>query len=154
VSSDREQQASDETLPSNVQAGLESFLKRVERLRIEDLPMFAAAPLDQEAYDESVTAATRAAFDTDRREILEEGHRAASRWLDRLYSQQQFYPEWAGPAMSRSVGTAADLTRLRRSMLDAISALVLWDVLDEAYRDELIGPWAALIDANEGATGF
>jgi hypothetical protein len=108
--------------------------------------MFATTPLDQEAYDESVNAATRAAFDAGRREILDQGHRAASRWLDRLYSQQQFYPEWAGPAMSRSVGTAGDLARLRRSMLDAISAMVLWDVLDESYRDQLIGPWAALVE--------
>jgi hypothetical protein len=108
--------------------------------------MFAVRPANQVEYDESLNAATRAAFDSGRRRIVDEGHRSASQWLDRLLSQQQFYPEWAGPSMGRSVGTAGDQAYLRRSLRDAISALVLWDVLDELCRDHLIGPWAALVE--------
>jgi hypothetical protein len=136
----------DRSLPADVRRRLDQFVQRVDRLRVEDLPMFAVRPFDQVEYDESLSAVTRAAFDSGRRRILDDGHRSASQWLDRLLSQQQFYPEWAVPSMGRSVGTAGDQAHLRRSLRDAISALVLWDVLDEVHRDHLIGPWAALIE--------
>ena len=32
-----------------------------------------------------------------------------------------------------------------RTLGEAVAALVLWDVLTEEQRDELLGPWAALV---------
>jgi len=43
-----------------------------------------------------------------------------------------------------TAGTTDDPVRVMRSIADAIAAIALWDVLDEANRDELLGPWAAL----------
>jgi hypothetical protein len=136
----------DPNLPPDVRRRLEQFLQRVDRLRVEDLPMFAAQPLDKAEHDESVNAATRAAFDAGRRIVLDEARRELTAWLNRLYSRQQAYPEWAGPSMSRSVGTAGDRAAIHSSLMDVMTALVLWDVLDEVYRDHLVGPWGARIE--------
>jgi hypothetical protein len=134
------------SLPPDVGGRLDRFLKRLERLRVEELPMFAATPLARNEYQESVNAAMRAGFDSGRRAILEEIHRDAGAWLDRLFSRHQFYPEWAGTQMGVIAGTAQDRVRLAEALKSGLTALVLWDVLDEAYRDHLLGPWAALVE--------
>jgi hypothetical protein len=108
--------------------------------------MFAAVPLDREGHEESLRAASREAFDTNRRRILDRVHRDADAWLNRLFSRHQFYPEWAGPQMGMIAGTVGDRVRLAESLKSVLTALVLWDVLDEAYRDHLVGPWSALIE--------
>jgi hypothetical protein len=132
------------SLPADVRRRLVQFLQQLDRLRVEDLPMFATRPLDQAGYDESVTAATRAAFDSGRRAMLDEMHRSADRWLDQRYFGRFFQPEWAG--LSAGTGTALDQAHLHRSLHDAISALVLWDFLDDVYRGHLIGTWSALME--------
>jgi hypothetical protein len=137
----------DRSLPSNVQHRLEQFLQRLDRLRVEDSPMFAAVPLDREGYDESVRSARRAAFDTNRRGVLDQVHRDADAWLNRLFSRHQFHPEWTGPQMGVIAGTVGDRIRLGEALKSVLTALVLWDVLDDACRDHLVGPWAALIEA-------
>jgi hypothetical protein len=133
-------------LPPEVRRRLERFLQRLDRLRVEDLPMFAAVPLDNEGYEESIRAASRGAFDTNRRVALDQVHRDADAWLKRLFSRHQFYPEWAGPQMGMIAGSARDRIRLAEALKSVLSALVLWDVLDEAYREHLVGAWAALIE--------
>jgi hypothetical protein len=106
--------------------------------------MFAAVPTDSEGYDESLRAASRAAFESGRRGVIDDVQRSADRWLDDLYTRQAVIPEWAG--LTGGVGsTVVDRVRQHQSLRNAISALVLWDVLDEAYLDHLVGPWAALI---------
>jgi hypothetical protein len=40
----------------------------------------------------------------------------------------------------------ADEMRIGQSLADALRAIVVWDEIDEGYRDELLGAWSALID--------
>jgi hypothetical protein len=133
-------------LPPDVRRRLEQFLQRLDRLRVEDLPMFAAVSLDKDGYEESVRAASRAAFEANRRGVLDQVHRDADAWLNRLFSRHQFYPEWAGPQMGMIAGTVGDRIRLAEALKSVLSALVLWDILDETYRENLVGAWAALIE--------
>ncbi len=133
-------------LPADVRGRLEHFLGRVERLRIEDLPMFAARPLDEQAYARAADQARAVSVERRRESVLKAIQGDVGDWLGRLYSAQQFYPEWTGTAWGKSSGSAEDRVRLRRSLFDAISAIVLWDALDDADRDELVGPWAALVE--------
>jgi hypothetical protein len=129
-------ETSNPALPPDLRHRLEQFLQRVDRLRVEDLPMFATRPLDQAGYDESLNAATHAAFDYGRRATIDEVHREAIASLGRHIGRQ----------IDMTAGTTMDLIRLRESLTACLTALVLWDVLDDAYRGHLIGPWAALID--------
>jgi hypothetical protein len=139
-------ETSGRALPPDIRRRLEQFLQRLDRLRVEDLPMFATRPIDQAAYDESVRAAAHAAFDSGRRTMLDQIHRDATAWLNRLFSRHQFYPEWAGGHIGLTPGTARDAVRLREALTGCLSALVLWDVLDDVYRGHLIGAWAALLE--------
>ena len=65
-------------------------------------------------------------------------------WVARLYSTQQAYPEWTGRTLGRSTGSAEDRARIATTLGEAVTALALWDDLDEADRDELLGPWEEL----------
>ena len=134
-------------LPADVGRRLAGFLDRIERLRIEDLPIFAAVPLDAAAHARAVDAARTAAAERRREDLLTEIRRQSNEWVARLFSRQQYYPEWYGPSMGRSVGNVDDRVKLARSLADAVTGLMVWDVLDEADLDELIGPWVTLIDA-------
>ena len=133
-------------LPADVGRRLARFLDRVERLRIEDLPIFAAVPLDSMAHARAIDHARTVASERSRNDLLTEIRRQSNEWVARLFSRQQYYPEWIGPSMGRSVGNVDDRVKLGRSLADAITGLMLWDVLDEPDLDELIGPWATLID--------
>jgi len=46
---------------------------------------------------------------------------------------------------SPGLGTTDDRVRVLRSLGDAVTALVLWDRLDDADRFELLGQWARLL---------
>lgn len=131
-------------LPNPVTAALERFAARLDRLRVEDLPLYATRPLDAGAHRAAVVAAATVAREIDRTAAIQRATSTAADWVNVLYSRQQNYPEWVGATWGRATGTAEDRVDIARSLGEAITAIALGDVLDAAATDELLGGWSAL----------
>jgi hypothetical protein len=131
-------------LPRTATAALDRFASRLERLRIEDLPLYATRPIDRAAERIAQDEADRLARETNRTAAIDRATASAVDWVSRLYSRQQNYPEWVGATWGRATGTADDRVEVARSLSRAITAIALDDVLDETTRDDLLGAWAAL----------
>ena len=137
-------------LPSAARRELESFARQVDTLRMEDLFLFGTRSLDREGHRRAVDEATRIAAERGRPSLPDDVRRTAQDWLIRLFNQTEFAPTVVGPAFSRSVGRGSDRAQIASSLSEALLALALADQLDEADRDELLGPWAQLADRPRG----
>jgi hypothetical protein len=131
-------------LPPEVRTRLETFSRAIERMRVEDMPMFATNP-DREAHQRALDEAALVAIDSGREPAVKEARSRLIEFIIRAYGQDQYRPTWIGLNWGQSTGTTDDRVKVMRSLADAIAALVLWDRLDEADREELLGPWGALV---------
>ena len=129
-------------LPSTIRERLERFGRHVERIDIDQLPMYAARPLDP-GHRRSVDDADLVAIESGRQDAVEAVRQTAVDYVNRRFTEAQFRPTWAGQAWV-SAGTVDDRTKIAASLGEAMTAVALWDVLDEGDRDELLGPWATL----------
>jgi hypothetical protein len=132
-------------LPNSAVERLERFASRLERLSVEVLPTFASRSLDTASHSRAIVAAQRIAEQRNVEAALEAARQAMVDWVSRLHSTQQPYPEWVGRSLGRSSGTAGDRADVAMTLGDATVALALWDWLDEADREELLGAWTELV---------
>jgi hypothetical protein len=123
---------------------LERFLARVEHTSVELLLTLAATPLDADAHAEALGHAGDAARDALRRPAVDWARTHAREWVIRLYNRSTNQPGWWEANWGRP-GTTGDRAHLAASLAEALTALVLWDRLDETDRDELLGAFAALV---------
>jgi hypothetical protein len=107
--------------------------------------MFATRPLDEDAHMRALDEARFVAAESGRATVIEAGRRTAVDWLARVHSQQ-LHPEWLTPGMGRGLAWVPDMVRLRTSLADAVTGIVLIDLLDDEVVDELLGPWASLVE--------
>ena len=133
-----------ETLPDLVRGRLARFLAAVEKLPLHDLPLYAARPRDIATRDAAMDRARQAAEDHRRDGAIDAAAEAATDYLLRAYANAQVRPTWFGVDPGQSLGTALDRVTVARSLSEAIGALCLSDLLDEADVDELLGAWAEL----------
>lgn len=132
-------------LPRAEQDRIARFIGRLERVPIEVMLTLAARPLDAEAHAAAVARAEDEARVTSRTDALERVRADAGAWVIRLYNSSTNQPGWMEANWGRP-GTTRDRANLATSLTEALTALVLWDRLDEADRDELLGPFAALLE--------
>lgn len=133
-------------LPGSVRRRLAAFSGKVERVRLEDLPLYAATPDGRAEHQQALDSAERAAAESGRGRAVEVARSSVGEFLLRFYGDSQYRPTWVGLNWGQSLGTTDDRVRVMRSLGEAVAALVLWDVLTEGQRDELLGPWAALVE--------
>jgi hypothetical protein len=129
-------------LPDVARRRLQGFAGRLERIRIEDLPMYVVRPAEP-AHGEALERVRAAAAASGLDPAVAEARSGLTSYLERVYTDAQLRStafEWGG------LGTTEDRIRITRSLGDATAAVVLWDTLDEPDRAELLGPWANLID--------
>jgi hypothetical protein len=136
-------------LPAPERARVARFLDRLERTRVDVMVTLAARPSDERAHAEAVERAEVAARESVRAAAIERVRADADEWVVRLYNRSTNQPGWYEANWGRP-GSGADRANLAASLGEALTALVLWDRLDDADRDELLGPFAALLEEPPG----
>jgi len=133
------------TADPRAEARLEAFLGRVERVRVEDLLAYAAHPRNRAAYRTALDEAARVARERGREQRIAELRAAAERWVLNLYGSSNQQPGWFEVNWGRP-GSIEDRAWLAESLGTATMAILLSDDLPEELVDELLGPWASLLD--------
>lgn len=132
-----------DALPGDVRDRLVRFGQRVERIRVDELPVYAARPKDP-AHAEVFARAMASAAADGRTEAVEDARAAMVEFVMERFGNAQYRPTWVGLNWGVSLGSVEDRVRVTRSLSEAVTAIVLWDVLDDGDRDELLGVWADL----------
>ena len=123
---------------------LQAFLERVERLRVEELLVRAARPIDEAAHATAREAAADAARFAGLDNAVRDARRTIDEWVIGLFNRSTAQPGWFEANWGRP-GTTEDRANLAHSLGEAVTAILLADRLDPADRDELLGAWADLV---------
>ena len=111
---------------------------------LDDLPLYAVR-LRQPDHRRSVETAALAVNEAKLDGPLEAARSVVLDYVGRAYASAQFRASWVGMNSAPGLGPTDDRVRVMRSLGDAVTALVAWDVLDDADRAELLGAWARLL---------
>jgi hypothetical protein len=133
--------------PRGIRDRLEAFAQAVDSVPNDSVAMFAARSLDSERHDEARAAADRIATERGWEAGIAALRGLAIDWVEQRMDDPS---AWLGALGTRADGLSMrseDLGRAGQSLADAFRAVALWDDLDEARRDELVGPWASLVEA-------
>jgi hypothetical protein len=132
------------SLSGDARKGLDELALAIERVPLQDLPLYADRRFDDE-HVRAVEAAERVAHEAG----LTNGIRAAQRALREavvgLYGSAQMRGTILGTNIAPPPGTDEDRIRMLESLGDAVSATVLGDRLDPDDHAELLGLWARLL---------
>jgi hypothetical protein len=125
---------------------LDRFWQRLERLRVEDMVALAARPLDGSAHDVALERARGAAREWGLDAVIVAASADIDDWVVSMFNRSTVQPGWYEANWGRP-GSATDRANLAQSLGEAATAILLGDRIDSADRDELVGPWAALLEA-------
>jgi hypothetical protein len=133
--------------PRGVRDRLEKFAEAVDSVPNDSVAMFAARSLDIQKHDEARAAADRIASELGWDAGIAALRALAIDWVEQRMDDPS---AWLGALAVRADGLSMrpeDLGRVGQSLADAFRGVALWDDLDEERRDELVGPWASLVEA-------
>jgi hypothetical protein len=131
-------------LPEPARARLDAFARAIERLHIDDLPLYAVRPR-QPRHRRAVETAAVIAAETGLTDGIEAARAAMTDSISREYASAQFRTSWLGLNSPPPLGPVDDRVRVLQSISDAVTAVVLWDELDASDRGELLGVWERLL---------
>jgi hypothetical protein len=129
-------------LPSATRRRLETFTEKVDHIGLDTMPLYAARALGPD-HERVAGNAELVATETGRRAAVEAARRIAWDYIERRYAEGGYHPGY-GITGWPILSSGADRANLASSFAEAVTAIVLADVLDEGDVDELLGPWAAL----------
>lgn len=129
-------------LPRDVRRRLETFTSKVERVPLDQLPMYAARPLGSD-HRRALENAELMANSNGRSEAVAAVRENSYGYLERQFADAQLHTSIAGLNWI-GTGRVEDRARVAASLTEAITAIALWDLLDEGDRDEMLGAWAEL----------
>ena len=132
-------------LPPDIRRRLAMFADRLERLRVDDLPMYAVRAIEPE-HGRVVDEAELRAIESGRERVIEAARTSVADFIAGMFANAQYRPTMVGLNWGQSAGTTDDRVRIVVTLREAVTAIALWDVLDESDRAELLGAWANLID--------
>jgi hypothetical protein len=132
-------------LPSEVRRRLTEFIGRLERLPVEEMVALAARPLDPDQHAHAIAVADEAARESLRGDALDRVRSDADEFVVRLFNRSNVQPGWYEANWGRP-GSATDRANLATSLGEALTALVVWDRLDDGDRDQLLGAWGGLVE--------
>jgi hypothetical protein len=133
-----------DALPADARSRLEQFTRALERIHVDDLPLYAVRPR-QPDHRRAVETAALATREARLDEPLAAARVAVMEYLARTYATAQFRTSVIGLNTAPGLGPTDDRVRVMRSLGDVVTALVAWDTLDESDRSELLGAWAKLL---------
>jgi len=131
-------------VPPAIEQRVARFAGRLERTSLDELRLLAARPDDPTAHREAVDRARLEAAMNGREAAVDRARRNLEDWVLRIYNERQYQATLMGSNWDRSLGPARDRAEIAAALRDAFMAVVLWDLLSEEDRDELLGPWGRL----------
>ena len=130
-------------LPQRALARIDALARALDRIDVEDLPLYVAR-VRQPRHRRAVESAELVAIGAGLAEPLLEARRTMVQGLARRLAQGEFRVMLGGvrraPADSLDAGV-----RISQSLADAVTAIVLDDALDADIRAELLGRWDRLL---------
>ena len=133
-----------ERLPADARARLDSFAKTLDRVHVDDLPLYVARER-QPRHRRAVETAELVAIESGLADVVAAARTALIEAVMREFGERQFRVWIGGVNMAPNLGPVDERLRIARSLSDAGTALVLGDRLDAADHAELLGLWARLL---------
>lgn len=133
-------------LPPDARERLEAFAGALERVHVDDLPLYTARAR-QPGHRRATEAAALSAVEHDLSSPIEAARRALFESIFREFANAQLRVTYVGVNTAPGLGSTDERVRIMQSLADAVTAIVLWDRLDRHVRDELLGLWARLLPA-------
>ena len=84
------------------------------------------------------------AFKSGRDKVLEAARATVQEWLIRVFNEHQYQPTMFGLNWGRSLGTVDDRAEIARTLREAVTGLIVWDLAADRDRAELLGAWGGL----------
>jgi len=132
-------------LPEEARQRLDAFTTALERVAVDDYPLYAVR-VRQPIHRRAVEAAAVVASQAGLTEAVERARSLIVEAIGRSYANAQLRVTFVGLNNAPGLGPAEDRLFVMRSIGDAVTGLVLWDLVDRHVRAELMGAWAALLE--------
>jgi hypothetical protein len=132
-------------LPQEARARLELFSRALERVHVDDFPLYALRAARGHDHGQSVAKAAVLTEEANLTAAIAAARAVVTDYIGRTYAGAQFRTGLVGLNTSPGLGPADDRVRVVRSLSEAITAIALGDALDEEDRAELLGAWGRLI---------
>jgi hypothetical protein len=130
-------------LSAEARADLERFALALERVHVDDLPLYAVRPR-QPGHRRAVEAAALAARERGLEAAVDAAREAVIGYVTRQYGAAQFRTAYVGLNTAPGLGPTEDRVRVMQSIGDAVTAMALADAIDASDRAELLGAWARI----------
>jgi hypothetical protein len=128
-------------LPTDARKRLDELARAIERVPLQELPLYADRRFDDE-HIRAVQEAERIADEAGLSERIRAAQQALREAVIQLYGSAQLRGTIMGMNIAPPPGTDEDRIRMLESLGDAVSATVLGDRLDPDDHAELLGLWA------------
>ena len=131
-------------LPSDARDRLDSFAQALERVHVDDFPLYVARRR-QPRHRRAVETAALVGRDLGLDPALEAARRAIREYVIGAYAGAAVRTAYPGLAGGPTLADPEERLRLLASLDDAVTALALGDRLDADARGELLGLWDRLL---------
>jgi hypothetical protein len=133
-----------ERLPPDARHRLDAFARALDRVPIDDLPLYVAR-VRQPRHRRAVESAELIATQHRLQDQVNAARNALIEGVLRKLVDGQFRVWMGGVQMAPNMGSVDDRVRIAESLRDATTALVLGDRVDAAISAELLGLWDRLL---------
>ena len=131
-------------LPTDARKRLDELARAIERVPLQDLPLYADRRFDDE-HIRAVQEAERIADEAGLSERIRAAQQALREAVIQLYGSAQLRGTIMGTNIAPPSGTDEDRIRMLESLGDAVMAAILDDRLDPDDHAELLGLWARIL---------
>jgi hypothetical protein len=131
-------------LPADARERLEAFAHALERIHVDDLPLYVARRR-QPAHRRAVEASALVGRESGLGPSIDAARRAIREYVLRAYADAAFRPTIAGFAAMGPQADPEERLRILASLDEAVGGLVLGERIDAHVRGELLGLWDRLL---------
>jgi hypothetical protein len=133
-----------DALPPDSRGRLEGFSHALDRLNVDDLPLYVAR-VRQPRHRRAVETAELVAIEAGLVDAVGAARSLVIEAVIREMGDRQFRVWLGGVAMAPNVGSVDQRVQIARSLSEAVTALVLGDRLGADDADEMLGLWSRLL---------
>jgi hypothetical protein len=131
-------------LPADALGRLEAFSRALDRLDVDDLPLYVGR-VRQPRHRRAVENAELVAIESGLVEAVDAARRIVIEAIIRQFGERQFRVWVGGIAMAPGMGPVDERVQIARSLGEAVMAIALGDRLAADDAAELLGLWARLL---------
>ena len=131
-------------LPTDARQRLDVFAKALERVHVDDLPLYLARRR-QPRHRRAVEGAALTAREAGLERSVDAARRTVREYVIRAYAASELRTAYAGLPGGPTLADPEERLRILRSLDDAVAALVLGERIDADTRGELLGLWDRLL---------